>query len=426
MKKDALQFNFSHLGCPLGENKKLDAFITTLSTGRPASYAHAIDALWLPFDPAITREVKNIKQKKVSGTLAHGFIVGIGGSSLGARAVYEALHDASSCQLTFLDTADADVLHHAKKTITECKRKEDFLIVLVSKSGTTTESIANFEILYASAQEKFGDASDRVVVVTDSQSLLWQKAQEKKFSVLSIPEAVDGRFSVFSSAGLLPLAVAGIDVDGLTKGARDIAEDCSVVSKHNPAYVWASAQAYHYAQGTTTHNTFFFSPPCEGLGKWFRELLGESLNKTTQEKDKEIRTSITPIVSVGSIDLHAMIPRFIDGAHDIFTTFVRAFSASDDVVIPQNTTFEESAEKFKGKSAQEIMEVLYKGTIEEYEKHKLPFGEVSMNQINEYAIGAWMQWRMFEVVYLGVLLGVDPFSEPAVRGYKENVEELLG
>lgn len=418
-----IEFRDDNAGIKVEAEEGLLSYVAKLSQRRgELSYIQPSDALILSENESVYQEVQQILGRKTS-SCKRGVVIGIGGSSLGARAVYEALENDASCRLTFLDTVDGNALEHAHQTIIHtCAEKEEFFILLVSKSGETTESLANFEMLYGLLKKEFGDISDRVCVVTQNRSALWKEGHEQGYTVLEIPSVIDGRFSIFSVAGIAPLTLAGFDVQKLLAGARDMADKCfSSDKENNVAYRWAYLQAQHYQKGVQTSNTFFFSPRLEGLGRWYRELLAESINKTVSREGKKEHITITPIISLGSVDLHAMVPRFIDGEKDVFTTFVRSREASAELIpsVLNNESIEE------GKSFEEIMDALYEGTLRAYREHALPFGEVIMDQIDAYVLGAWMQWKMHEVVYLGYMLEVDPFTEPAVESYKKYVRQIL-
>jgi len=349
----------------------------------------------LPFDDELEKRVREAVQAKRTNSLKYIVVIGIGGSNLGTRAIYEAIRGATTevfPRILFADTVSSTLFSNIVALLQATKSREEFCINVISKSGTTTETIALFEALMS----RLGDVSDRIVATTDEGSRLWNTAKEKNIAALAIPAKVGGRYSVLSAVGLFPLALAGIDTEKLREGARS-----SVVENKN-AIVSAALIFRHMQNKISILNEFYFAPELESMGKWYRQLVGESLGKRHD-------MGITPIVSIGSTDLHSMAQLYFGGPRDKFTNLVRVES--------EGTT---------GKFLKHIMDAIYGGVRAAYLKNQLPFTETTLPEISEYYLGMYLQFKMLEVMYLAKLMNVNAFDQPAVEDYKEETRKLLG
>jgi glucose-6-phosphate isomerase len=401
------------------------------SVGR--GYLFAESSVALPFDEDHLDSSRTLADSMRAG-LKYILLVGIGGSNLGARAVYDALFgnfDAIEPErfpkMICLDTVDPEYIEKIKLFLaTRVKDKKELVVVVISKSGTTTETVFNAEVVTAALKARFGEASDRIVAITDEGSLLWQFAGEKKIARLAIPKIVGGRYSVFSAVGVFPLLLCGIDVGELLRGARDMAALCVIKdSNDNPAMLSASIIAHHGNNGKNINDNFFFHPELESLGKWYRQLMGESIGKEFNDSGKMVNAGITPTVSVGSTDLHSLAQLYLGGPKDKLTTFVWASSKKTEDVVSDPLYYSGLADAVAGKRASEIMTAIYGGVKAAYQKNGLPFTEIVFGGLSPYAIGEYMQFKMCEMMYLAQLLHVNAFDQPAVEKYKEETRSLL-
>jgi len=386
----------------------------------------------LPFDKEILRQVNRMVNKFKSDNLQYVVVVGIGGSNLGAKAVYEGVFGQADVydedrkpKLLFADTVNQGIVSEICSIIESLDNPEEVVLNVITKSGSTTETIANFEVLFKSLRKRFGDdAERRLVFTTDEGSELWKKAEEDGIARLFIPKNVGGRFSVFSGVGLFPLALSGVRIDDLLAGARSMVVRSTKSIGDNPAIISAAITFLLKKDGISVNNNFFFNSEMESVGKWCRQLVGESIGKEYGKDGREIREGITPTVSIGSTDLHSMAQLYLGGPHDKFTQFVYA-EDGDDIEVPEDLSFVGLVPNIAGKSFREITGAILNGTKEAYSKNKIPFTEVKLSKINEYAIGEFLQFKMFEVTYLAELLGVNAFDQPAVEKYKRETRELL-
>ncbi|HVS79712.1 MAG TPA: hypothetical protein VHF05_01910 [Candidatus Paceibacterota bacterium] len=388
-------------------------------------------SLCLPRDGEIMEDVLEAVSAYAE-TLRFVFVIGIGGSSLGTQAVYEALKSSRSeddPELFFIDTMSPSNLRAAAAIIRdELEDSEELLVNIVSKSGKTLETTANAEILLGLLREEFGEVNDRVVVTTGAETPLAEWAKERGIRVLSIPEMVGGRFSVFSPVGLFPLGLAGIDIEALVRGANVQAEiSLDPDLEGNAALVSASAVFLNWAEGSAIHDHFFFAPELEHVGKWCRQLVAESLGKQFDLEGEEANRGITPTVSIGPNDLHSSLQLALGGPKDKFTTFVRAKAPqAETFAVPEDADHSFGAAYLQGKTADEFLDAIYEGATDSYSESGLPFIEIDMRELNEHSLGIFLQFKMIETMLLGRLMEVDAFDQPAVESYKKEARRLLG
>jgi len=397
-------------------------------------YDEAESSVNLPFDSNLYKDVAGVAERVRTKNLKYIIIVGVGGSNLGAKAIYDAmrgtidpfLHE-NTPKIIFADTTSPKLLEDIRAIIEQnISTPDEVLLNVISKSGTTTETIANFETIYSFLGGKFGDVAHRVVVTTDNGSALWKHAEEKGFELLSVPEKVGGRYSVFSSVGLLPLMLSGVDIEKLLDGAQAMHKRCLVGNiEENPALLSAVLIYINNQKGISINNNFFFNPHMESVGRWYRQLIGESIGKRFAIDGGEVNAGITPIVSIGSTDLHSMAQLYFGGPKDKFTTFVYAPGNSEELVVPKDLVFPDLVEGVEGKELADIMAAILSGVKESYKKNELPFVEIIMHGINEHSLGQFMQFKMIEIMYLAQLLGVNAFNQPDVEDYKKETKRIL-
>lgn len=407
-----MRFSFEHDSVPKEDRESLSNIIApymsrleTIISSR--AYEEPESSICLPSDDSILSVVSSVYKEKVKRPLKYVVVVGIGGSNLGAKAVYDALigykdavKDDNRPQIIFFDTNDEKIIkanteHILKNTIDA----QEILIVIISKSGTTIETAANADYLIRELKNKISNIEERTITITDENSPLWQSAIKRGIAKLAIPKPIGGRYSVFSAVGLLPLMAAGIDVLEFRKGALQVSKLCfSRELAKNPAVSGAIFLGYWRKQNKSIHDIFFFNPELESLGKWYRQLLGESIGKSEE-------AGITPTVSIGTTDLHSMGQLYLRGPRDKTTLFVS------------------SAEQ--GKSFGEIMKAALSGTEIVYEKHNSPFAEAIFDGITASELGAFMQWKMIETMYLAKILSVNAFDQPDVESYKKETAKIL-
>jgi len=395
--------------------------------------AKEIASLTVPFDQELRNSVEQLIKKKKELKPSVLVVIGIGGSNLGTIAVHEAINGvlynelAPPIKVYFADTVDSDYIAQILKIVEqELQENKDILLNVISKSGTTTETIANFEIFLHLLQQYKKDWQKYVVITSDKESLLWNFAQVQQVDYLEIPKSIGGRYSVFSAVGLFPLGMLGINLQDLQQGAQTMVKDCTTEDpEKNISAMSASIAFQQYKSGKNISDLFLFSVFLESVGKWWRQLVGESLGKEHNKEGKKVNVGITPIVSIGSTDLHSMAQLYLGGPYDKFTTIVTVEKHKMSIRVPLVPGFENMVSELQNKSLSFIMSAISQGVKRAFAKNKRPFVSIILPDINAYCIGQLLQFKMIETMYLGYLLGVNPFDQPAVELYKKETREIL-
>ena len=407
--------------------KSLTPYIDQVTTVVDSkNYEAAESSINLPSDDELFQKVKQLKDQKVTPALKYIIDIGIGGSNLGTKAIYDALFgyydvvpdsQSSHPKMIFVDTNQEDFLAKMVRFVETLNSKEEILINAISKSGGTTETIANLEIILAALEKKFPGAKDRLVITTDEGSALWNEAEKQGVAKLGLPKQVGGRYSVLSAVGLFPLAAAGIDIEALRKGAVD-ARTKSLTKEvmANDAVISATILYLHYRNGKNINDNFFFAPQLESIGKWYRQLMGESCGKDGK--------GITPTVSLGSTDLHSVGQLYLGGPKDKTFTFVSTASEKEEAKVPEKLEFP-LVEHLEGKRASTIMNAIREGVKFAYDKQEQPFMEIILDVVDEYNLGEYLQFKMVEMMYLGKLMGINTFDQPHVELYKVETKRIL-
>ncbi|MFT4249767.1 MAG: hypothetical protein ACMXYD_00155 [Candidatus Woesearchaeota archaeon] len=324
-------------------------------------------------------------------------IIGIGGSNLGTWAVHEAIHgelhnETAKTKVYFADTTDAHQLTKLQQRLETIQGRTVY--VVISKSGTTAETIANASILVK-------DWSD-AIIITGKNSLL---DGLNGASTLHIQEQIGGRYSVFSAVGLLPLAILGININQLLAGARGALENLEAIAQQ--------VNKEHEANKQITE-AFFFAP-LQRLGQWRRQLIAESLGKNGKGP--------LPTTRIGSTDLHSTAQRSLDGPNDTYTTFITV-EETPTIPIPNNKT-SQLVEDLADKTTKQLLEAIQEATMKAYEEANRPYKHLTLQKIHEKSIGALMQTMMLETMLQANLLGINAFDQPAVENYKKHTKENL-
>ena len=387
-------------------------------------------SLVVPSDDSIMSSVKEVIDQTKTENLKYILVVGIGGSNLGTKAIYESLvgledpHTDRLPKLIFIDTVGQklfEILSTVLKTVTS---PEEVIVNIISKSGGTAETMFNGEVVYGMLEEKFGEEmKNRVVVTTNEGSPLFQKAEEVGVKKLMIPELVGGRYSVFSPVGLLPLGLAGFDIESLVKGAKDMRDQC-LGDENNHALISSVITNELFKKGFVISNTFVFNPEMESIGRWYRQLMGESIGKKKNRDDQEVRTGIVPMVSIGSTDLHSMAQLYFGGPRNIFHTFLNS-PITETVTTPNKRLFDGVTPMIDGVKNDRLMNSILEGTQLALVGNEIPFVNVTLEEISEYSLGEYLQFKMMEIMYLAELMNLNAFDQPSVEDYKIETKRIL-
>lgn len=413
--------------------KQLENEIDHIHKTRSQHYDTAYGSINLPFDKDLIKMVHATVRAKKALNPTILVVIGIGGSNLGTIAVLEALcgkfyNEHHDIKVYFVDTVDSDHTNDIAQLVEhELAKGKNAIINVISKSGTTTETIANFEIfLEILKNHRPYSYQNYIVATTDEDSALWNLAQEEQFTQLPIPQHVGGRYSIFSTVGLFPLCFLEIDIEDLCDGAQHgfMASTHKKIAK-NPAALSAALIATHYNQGNIIHDTFLFSVALSSLGAWYRQLSAESVGKAYNKNNELINTGVLPTISIGSTDLHSVAQLYLAGPHNRFTTFVSVEQNQSDLFLPDYHEFETLVPKIQEKPFSCIMNAILEGTKRAYHNDNRPFVSAILPEKSAYYIGQFMQIKMIEIMYLAYLLQVNPFDQPQVENYKKETKKIL-
>ncbi len=411
--------------------KKLSQENATIRNEFKKKYESKFASLYLPQDTELLNPLLEEIQRVQKHNIKALIIVGIGGSNLGAAAIMQALfgllsNEINALKVYFADTVDTDYIQQIKQCVEEeLKQDNQVHVVVVTKSGATTETVANFEVfLDVLLCYRPKNYYEYVTVITDENSPLAALAQQRKFSALYIPRLVGGRFSVLSAAGLFPLALMGVDVKALLAGARSVIDEMLTL-QHNCAAKSAAIKFWHWKNEIRINNFFLFSVSLEGFGKWYRQLVAESLGKENDLERNSVRVGITPTVSIGSTDLHSVGQLYLGGPRNFFTTFVTIEQNKSNIQIPNLNEFEECVKHIQRIPLSSIMNAIIVGVKKAYQKEQLPFCSISLPELSPFYLGQLLQYAMLETMYLGTLLNINAFDQPHVELYKKETRKIL-
>lgn len=391
---------------------------------RQATYQSQDASLCVPNDRAILRVVESAihMKRKLNPQLV--VVVGIGGSNLGTQAIAEAV--GTKLAIRYADTVDSDALAKIADEVQDVLRQGSQVIInIISKSGSTLETVANFEVLLNVLRRHRKNAGDYVVATTDKGSALWNLALNSNWSLLEIPKHVGGRYSVFTPVGLFPLGLAGVDIVSLLDGAQGMLDQTlSLDAAKNPAARGAAFLFLHNKARRQVHDTFIFAKSLESLGKWYRQLLAESVGKEFDKNKKRVRTGILPTVSVGSTDLHSVGQLYLGGP-DIRTTNFVTTHFKTEVRVPSYPEFNKLIQGVQKRTLSELLKAIASGTMKSYAKKNRPYIHTRLDGCTARELGAFMQLKMVETMLLAKLLNVNAFDQPNVESYKVEARRIL-
>ncbi len=390
-------------------------------------YTTPYSALLTPSDTEAFTQVTELvkKVRRLNPRLL--LLAGIGGSNMGTLGVLQALGKTDK-NIDFLcaDTIDEryteSLLARFRSVLA---RGEPVVLCIVTKSGTTPETVINGSLFLEVLKEFHPeDYHEYVVVISDAGSPLYKTAQENRFGLLEIPKQVGGRYSVFTPVGLFPLMLLGVDVQGLCKGAGAALPSCLNTSiEINEAAQNALSLYAHYKEGYTLHNLFVFSPYLVLLGHWYKQLIGESLGKKESKDGRIVEAGFTPLVSLGTTDLHSVAQLYLAGPRTMYTSFIFFEDESDTLKIPGNI-ISSIIPGMPHRTVTVVKSAIVQGTINAFKKEKRPSMSTSLEQTAE-SIGAFLMIKMVETMLLGRLLEINPFDQPAVELYKQETRDIL-
>lgn len=398
------------------------------------SYLLPESSLRLPFDNELFEKSRLLAEKLSTPNLSYVVVVGIGGSYLGTKAVYEAMcgtidgYGPSLPKMIFADTCSPEFLGDLTGIIVEeVASKDEIIIAVISKSGGTTETMVNASFLIDALEKKLGTINDRMVYITDEGSPLWHAGEKEGVQLLPIPKTVGGRFSVFSPVGVFPLLAVGIEADKLIQGAGEVVTECVERGAESDAFRVARDIVSQSRDGAVIFDLLLFHPELESFGKWYRQLFAESLGKDVTRDGVPTKHHIVPTASIGTTDLHSVEQLYLSDPALFARTIVRVNSShwGHDLFSNERALLS-LVPGVSGRAPCQIMEIIYRGVKEVYQKRGIRFSEIELPEISLQGIGALMQFEMCVVMYLAQLLDINAFDQPYVEEYKQAVRKILG
>lgn len=394
-------------------------------TGKGNDFLGWID---LPQDlsPEIIKNIKN-DVSALAPKASLFVVIGIGGSYLGARAVIEALQS----EFASMENNSHPYVIYAGHTLGEDYYHQllqmldthDYALAVISKSGTTTEPAVAFRIIKAHLEQKYGKSAavERIIAITDARrGALHDIAKQEGYRSYVIPDNVGGRFSVLTPVGLLPIAMAGYDIEKLIKGACDMREICTTSDtlEENPALMYAAIRNILYRKGRKVEILENFVPNLKYISEWWKQLYGESEGKEGK--------GILPHSLSFTTDLHSMGQYVQEGERLMFETVISVAQPRHQVTIPSDPQNLDGINYLLGKTLTEINHNAELGTILAHVDGGVPVLRIEIPTVDEYVLGQLIYFFEFACGVSGYMLGVNPFDQPGVEAYKKNMFRLLG
>ena len=348
-------------------------------------------------------------------------VIGIGGSYLGAKAGLSMLrkyYENNEYQAIFAgNTFSADRTYE----LLEYLKDKDFSVVVISKSGTTTESAIAFRLFRQLLIEKYQDKyNERVVAITTNHdSALHEMALESGYEEFFIPDGIGGRYSVLTSVGLLPIAFEGYDIKKVLQGSIDAYNEFSEKPyMENEALLYAAIRNLLYKKGKNVEILGFYEPKMRYIGEWWKQLYGESEGKENK--------GIFPASVIYSTDLHSLGQYVQDGERILFETIVEIEKPNNDVDMISDEKNLDKLNYLVGKKLDYVNKQAMKGTSIAHVEGGVANIKISVEEISEYIFGYLVYFFMFACGVSGYLLDVNPFDQQGVEAYKKKMFELLG
>ena len=347
-------------------------------------------------------------------------VVGIGGSYLGAKAVISALESEFSKDKPKIIYAGhhlsedylADLLHYLDSV--------NYSIIVISKSGTTTEPAVAFRLLKNHCEKKYGKAKsqERIVCITDkAKGALKSLADKEGYQSYIIADNVGGRYSVLSPVGLLPIAAAGLDIGKMLDGAKSMRKQLTE-NEDNIAVQYALVRNYFLQKGCNVEVLSSFQPNLRYFIEWWKQLFGESEGKDGK--------GIFPAGLIYTTDLHSMGQYMQEGQRFLFETFLSVNQVNSSCIVPHDVENADGLNFVAGRKIHEINQAAEQATMLAHKQGGVPLIQLKINELNEYTLGELIYFFEYACALSAYMLGVNPFDQPGVEAYKNNMFALLG
>lgn len=375
-----------------------------------------------------TKELARITKiaKKIRKESDICVVVSVGGAYLGARAAIELLQGThrnlarkqGEIQILFAGNSLSTRRWNELVAILEDR---DFSLIVISKSGTTTESAIAFRGLRWMLERKYGtdEANRRIYAVTDPcKGALHQTAAEAGWETFSIPAGVGGRYSVLSPAGLLPMAVAGIDILEVLKGAADVKEECCEHSLENPVWQYAAVRNMMLRSGKAIELLVSFEPDFAAFGDWWQKLFAESEGKGGK--------GLFPASTQFTTGLHSLGQLIQDGQRNLFETMIRFDPPQQKYTIGSDWKNLDNLNYLEGKTLDQVQEQAQQGVLNAHVDGGVPVITIDCGELKEASLGGLIYFFELSCALSAYILEVNPFNQPGTEPYKRNMFTLLG
>ena len=429
----ALTLNTKFLGNTISENdiKGISSEVLNAQSVLASGSGEGNDFLgWvdLPVDYD-KEEFARIKKaaEKIQNSCDVFIVIGIGGSYLGARAAIEFVKSPYYNNITSKKTPDIyfagnSISASALSDLLKICEGKDICVNVVSKSGTTTEPAIAFRIFRNILEEKYGKegAKERIFATTDkAKGTLKEFSTENGYETFVVPDDVGGRFSVLTAVGLLPIAVAGIDIDMMMKGAQDArAKYSSTDFESNDCLKYAAIRNALYRKNKSVEILACYEPAAQMLCEWWKQLFGESEGKDNK--------GIYPSSVIFSTDLHSLGQFIQDGSRIMFETVLDIKKSNDEILIENDPANVDNLNFLVGKDLNFINHTAMLGTLFAHTDGNVPNIVLELEDRSEYSFGYLVYFFELACAISGYTLGVNPFNQPGVESYKKNMFALLG
>jgi len=390
----------------------------------------------LPYSKKTFQHVKKLTAQ-LKDQCENLVVLGIGGSALGNIALQTALnpymHNLDDSQRTgprlfVFDNIDPSQLASFLDWAGDKLDKTIFNVI--SKSGQTAETAAQFSIIRKMLQDTLGPKAlkNHIVATTDpKQGTLRKIVDDLKLQWLEVPDGVGGRFSVLSAVGLFSAAMCGIDIDSLLEGARDMDKRASVEDFYkNPAAINAAINYHCYNQGKKISIMFPYSYALKDLADWYRQLWAESLGKANDLKGGEVHIGPTPVKALGATDQHSQVQLYREGPSDKIFTFLEVKKHGRKLIMPMSSASAKDLNYLARKDMGELLNAEKKATEYALLASNRPCITIVFPQVNAYTVGQFIYLYEVTTSFAGALFGINPYDQPAVELGKEATFALMG
>ncbi|MDQ7096610.1 glucose-6-phosphate isomerase [Desulfosporosinus sp. PR] len=396
-------------------------------TGAGNTYTGWLDWPW-DYDKEEYARIKQVAQRIIAQSEVF-LVIGIGGSYLGAKAALEMLTPSFYNQLSAAQRKTPQIYFLGQQLsspyladLLESLEGKEISVNVISKSGTTTEPAVSFRIIREYMEQRYGKsgAGERIFATTDrKRGALKQLAGEEGYESFVIPDDIGGRYSVLTAVGLLPMAVAGIEIDEIMAGAQEGHRFyAQPMLEENPCYQYAAIRNLLYRKGKTTELLVSYEPSLQYFAEWWKQLFGES-----EGKDQK---GIFPAAVHFTTDLHSLGQYIQDGLRNLFETVVFAGQSQAELVIPKDENNFDGLNFLAGQSVQFVNQRAMEGTVLAHTDGGVPNLMIRIPQLNAFYFGQMVYFFEKACGISGYLLGVNPFDQPGVEAYKQNMFALLG